>query len=128
MVTRPPSCPPSGVRSTDDAERLRIIYDGLALAYRKTIGRLEKITSEKYSALHVVGGGSKDAFLARITADATGKEVLAGPSEATAAGNALAQLIALGEISDLTAARKAAEGSGFIRQHLPEKIIDIYCK
>ena len=105
--------------ASDDAERLRIIYDGLALAYRKTIGRLEKITGEKYSALHVVGGGSKDAFLARITADATGKEVLAGPSEATAAGNALAQLIALGEINDLAAARKTVARNSEIARFVP---------
>ena len=85
----------------------------------RSIGRLEKITGEKYSALHVVGGGSKDAFLARITADATGKEVLAGPSEATAAGNALAQLIALGEISDLAAARKTVARNSEIARFYP---------
>ena len=52
-----------------------------------------------------MGGGSRDEFLSQLTADTTGRTVVTGPTEATATGNALVQLMALGEISDLAAAR-----------------------
>lgn len=90
---------------SDDAQRLRLIYESLALAYKNTLQKLEKLTGESYDVLHIVGGGSRDEFLSQLTADTTGRTVVTGPTEATATGNALVQLMALGEISDLAAAR-----------------------
>jgi rhamnulokinase len=61
--------------------------------------------------LHIVGGGSQNALLNQMTADATGLRVVAGPVEATAAGNILAQLMALGEISSLDQGREVIRNS-----------------
>ncbi len=61
--------------------------------------------------IHVVGGGIKDKMLCQFTADATGREVIAGPVEATSIGNLIVQAMALGEIKDLTEAREVVKCS-----------------
>ena len=86
-------------------ERLRVIYESLALKYRLIFDKLKSITSEDYDRLYVVGGGSQDGFLAQLTANALGVKVSCGPIEATAIGNALMQFIALGAIKDAQEAR-----------------------
>ena len=86
-------------------ERLRVIYESLALKYRLIFDKLKSITSEDYGRLYVVGGGSQDGFLAQLTANALGVKVSCGPIEATAIGNALMQFIALGAIKDAKEAR-----------------------
>jgi len=83
----------------------RCIYDSLASAYAVSAGQIEKITGKIYSKIAVVGGGCQDSFLSSLTAKSTGKIVTAGPVEATAIGNILAQMISAGEISDVTEAR-----------------------
>lgn len=90
----------------------RTIVDSLALRYRSTLDSLAEVTGEPIEALHVVGGGSQHEALAQATADATRLPVHRGPVEATALGNAGAQLIALGELagmSDLRAVVAASE-------------------
>lgn len=87
----------------------RVILESLALKYRAVLAQLRSCTSDLPDTLHIVGGGSQNALLNQMTADATGLRVVAGPVEATAAGNILAQLMALGEISTLE------EGRGIIR-------------
>ena len=67
--------------------------------------------------IHIIGGGSQNALLNQLTADATGRTVIAGPVEATAIGNVLAQLLALGEISSLNEGR-ALVGRAFNVQHI----------
>jgi rhamnulokinase len=76
----------------------RCIFESLALAYRRTIGWLEALTTRKISRIHIVGGGSRNSLLCRLTADATQRTVIAGPAEATAIGNLLAQALANGWI------------------------------
>ena len=82
-----------------------VIYNSLAKCYGKTIAEIEKITGKKFKSIHIVGGGSNADYLNRLTAKETGKRVYAGPTEATAIGSLLAQMIAAGELKNLADAR-----------------------
>ncbi|MEU5871267.1 rhamnulokinase family protein [Glycomyces sp. NPDC047369] len=96
------------------------ILDSLALAHRRAVDALEALTGDPVDTIHIVGGGSKNALLCQLTADATGRPVLAGPDEATALGNALVQAQALGLISAGPDARRAAaRASARPRRHEP---------
>jgi len=87
------------------AEVAAVIYNSLAKCYGKTIAELEKLTGKHFNYIHVVGGGANAGYLNELTAMATGKPVLAGPTEATAIGNLSAQMIAEGELKNLQDAR-----------------------
>ena len=67
-------------------------YRSLAICYRDAINNLETITGNTYEKLYIVGGGAKNQFLNRLTEEATGKQVIALPIEATALGNLKVQL------------------------------------
>jgi len=67
-------------------------YRSLALSYKTALEELERNTGAKYEKLYIVGGGAKNQFLNKLTAEATGKEVIALPIEATALGNLLIQM------------------------------------
>ncbi|CBK73968.1 rhamnulokinase [Butyrivibrio fibrisolvens 16/4] len=92
-------------------ELAAVIYKSLAVCYGNTIKEICANTGKEYEALHVIGGGCKNRYLNQLTADATGLTVLAGPSEATAIGNAMVQMIEAGELKDLVAAREAVHRS-----------------
>jgi sugar (pentulose or hexulose) kinase len=64
------------------------------------------ITGQTVERLHIIGGGSQNALLCQMTADALGRTVIAGPVEATALGNAIVQFIALGEVGSVAEARE----------------------
>lgn len=102
----------SGVDPTERATVLRAITDSLALAYRRAIRRTSELSGTHPEAIHLVGGGSKNRLLAQETADATGIPVIAGPVEATALGNMLVSLRAIGAASgtlmDLRAISRAS--------------------
>ncbi|WP_206915588.1 rhamnulokinase [Alicyclobacillus suci] len=90
---------------TDAGSLVRGIFESLALKYRMVLDELERVTGRHYAAVHIVGGGSQNQLLSQFTANATARMVVAGPSEASAMGNVLVQLLALGEIatpSDMT--------------------------
>lgn len=89
----------SGVDPRERATVLRAITDSLALAYRRAIRRTFELSGTRPEAIHLVGGGSKNRLLAQETADATGIPVIAGPVEATALGNMLISLRAIGAAS-----------------------------
>lgn len=89
----------SGVDPRERATVLRAITDSLALAYRRAIRRTSELSGTRPEAIHLVGGGSKNRLLAQETADATGIPVIAGPVEATALGNMLISLRAIGAAS-----------------------------
>ena len=75
-----------------EADYFRCAYRSLALSYAKAIRELEENTGESCKKLYIVGGGAKNAFLNRLTEEATGKQVVALPIEATALGNLKIQL------------------------------------
>jgi len=103
------------------AEVAACVLDSLALAHRRTIEALEALTGEAITAVHIVGGGANNQLLCQLTADATGRTVLAGPDEATAMGNALVQAGALGLIEPGPQARReAARASARPRRHTPQ--------
>lgn len=83
-----------------------VIYNSLAVCYRDCANEIEQFTGKKYSAINIIGGGSNADYLNRITAKVSGRTVLAGPSEATAIGNLLAQMLSVGEFKDLSDARE----------------------
>jgi rhamnulokinase len=89
----------------------RCILESLALSYRAALDEIEEITGRSIARLHIVGGGSQSALLNQFAADATQREVIAGPVEATAAGNVLIQAIALGHVESLEALRKIVSDS-----------------
>ncbi len=88
-----------------DAQLLYCVHHSLAICYRDAITQLRALTRSPIKALNVVGGGSQNATLNQLTANATGLPVYAGPVEATALGNLAAQWIATNELSDLAEAR-----------------------
>lgn len=88
------------------AEVASVIYNSLAQCYAKTVREMEEITGQQYDCIHIVGGGANADYLNRLTAQATGIPVYAGPTEATAIGNLAAQMMAAGELKDLKDARE----------------------
>ena len=92
-------------------EIVRCIFDSLAMCYRSTVEKLDEITGVKAPAINIVGGGTKEVPLCKLTADACGRPVYTGPVEATALGNIAVQAIAQGEIKDTKEARQVIENS-----------------
>lgn len=90
---------------------VKSIFVSLACKYRMVIETLESVTSKSISTIHVVGGGSRNELLCRLTADISGREVLAGPSEASALGNILVQAHASGDVSGLDEMRDISHAS-----------------
>lgn len=88
-------------------ELMQCVYKSLAACYADAIQNLSEITGKTYTSVNIVGGGSKDLYLNALTAEATGLEVFAGPTEGTAIGNLIVQMIAGGEFADLAEARRA---------------------
>ncbi|TQJ59732.1 rhamnulokinase [Arthrobacter sp. SLBN-83] len=82
--------------ANDPAAITRCIMDSLAAGYARTITDAERLADRPVEVVHVVGGGSQNALLCQLTANATGKPVIAGPVEATALGNVLVQARAAG--------------------------------
>ena len=82
-----------------------VIYNSLAKCYGDTIEEIEALTGKKYTTIYVVGGGANAGYLNELTAKYTGKKVSAGPSEATAIGNIVVQMLHDGVFKDLPEAR-----------------------
>lgn len=101
-------------------EIMRCIYESLALKYRLTLDNLEECTGKTYPAIHIIGGGTKDTLLCRLTACSTGRPVIAGPIEATVYGNLAVQLLASGDIKFIAEARKIISDSENTIEYLPE--------
>ena len=85
---------------------VRCIYESLAMKYRLALQQIGECTGKKFSVLHLMGGGTKDGFLCELAAQSLGIPVVAGPVEATALGNIVLQLIALGEIETIEKGRE----------------------
>jgi rhamnulokinase len=82
-----------------EAETARCVLDSLALAHRRAIDDARRLSGRTVSTVHIVGGGAHNALLCRLTADATGLPVVAGPAEAAALGNVLVQARAAGAVT-----------------------------
>ena len=99
---------------------LRMVNLSLAEGYAKAIAQLEQLTGKRYDTVHIVGGGSQNQTLNQMTADAAGRTVVAGPTEGTALGNLMAQLIAGGVFADLAQAREAECASFDVVTYVPK--------
>lgn len=98
-----------------------VIYASLAECYGNTVKEIESLTGRKSDCIYIIGGGSNASYLNQLTANATGKTVFAGPGEATAIGNIIAQLIKGGCFENLTQARKCVMNSFEITKYEPQK-------
>ncbi len=97
---------------------LRCALESLALRYRAVLGEIQEVVGRPLSTIHVVGGGSRNRFLSQMTADATGRPVVAGPVEATAAGNLLAQGMSLGILNS------HGEGRELVKRSFPVEVFE----
>jgi rhamnulokinase len=97
-------------------ELAAVIYNSLALCYKEAILELEKYKNCNFDNIYIVGGGSKDDYLNKITAGLTKKDVIAGPIEATAIGNLLVQMLNKNEFENLKEARKSVYESFDIKK------------
>ncbi len=95
----------------DSAAVTRCVLDSLAAAVASIVAELESLTDEPIDGVVVVGGGVRNTLLNELIAQATGLDVVAGPAEASALGNALVQGVALGHFADLNEARAGVRGS-----------------
>jgi rhamnulokinase len=101
-----------GRPDTDEPVRLaRVILDSLARRYADVVESIERLTGHPVPGIHIVGGGSLNAYLNQATADAAGRPVLAGPVEATAIGNLVVQSMAAGGIASIDDGRRLVAAS-----------------
>lgn len=113
-------CEATGQRwPTDVAVQARCLLESLAFKYRWIADRLEEAGVGRPSLLHVIGGGSQNELLCQMTADAVGVPVVAGPAEATAAGNLLVQALALGELGSFEEIRSVMRASFELKRYEP---------
>ena len=98
----------------------RCITESLALKYREAIEGLDEIAGYHIPALHIVGGGCNNKILNQFTANAIKRPVITGPVEATAIGNLVTQLIALGAVKDLDEAREVIKNSFPLERFEPQ--------
>ncbi len=101
-------------------EFTRCIVQSLAAAYGETIARCVELTGRPVGVVHMVGGGSRSGLLCRLTAEACGRPVLAGPAEATSIGNLLVQAIAAGELGSLEELRDVVRRNESVARYEPE--------
>lgn len=90
---------------------INTIYHSLAKSYAKAVKEVEKISGKTINTINIVGGGSKDSYLNKLTAKYTGKSVTAGPVEATAIGNVLSQILYSDKSLTLAQARELVKKS-----------------
>ncbi|MEJ2615406.1 MAG: rhamnulokinase [Ignavibacteriaceae bacterium] len=101
---------------------VRSVLESLSLAYSDVIKNLVEISGKKVNVIHIVGGGSKNGLLNQFTASAASLPVVAGPAEATVIGNAVVQLITIGELNNLQDARQIIAGMKELRRYEPKDI------
>jgi len=106
-----------------DGDYIRCIYHSLAHRYREVLDMLQGFAPFRIEKLHIIGGGSANDYLNQLTADITGKTVVAGPVEATAIGNLLIQAKAAGLLVDRWQMRRIISESFRVREFNPSKAI-----
>lgn len=100
-------------------EIARCVLESLAIKYRTVLVQASEITAQHVEVVHVVGGGSQNALLCQLTADATRMPVLAGPVEATALGNVMVQALASGHVESLEEIRAVVRRSVEMSRYVP---------
>jgi rhamnulokinase len=103
-------------------EITRCILESLALSYRHRLDQIASLMRCKFRILHIVGGGSRNTLLCQLTANATGIPVLAGPAEATVAGNILVQALAVGFFSTPEEIREVVRASSNLAAYEPQAL------
>lgn len=96
-----------------------VIYNSLAKCYARTVQEIEEMTDKNYPCIHIVGGGAHADYLNQLTARETNKTIFAGPAEATAIGNTVVQMLASGELKNLSQARECIFNSFEIKVYNP---------
>lgn len=91
---------------TSKAETTRVVLQSLAAKYAEATSALNAMLPSPIKKLHIIGGGSQNKLLNRLTEEALGVSVEAGPVEATGIGNILTQALAKGEVSDIAEMRR----------------------
>jgi rhamnulokinase len=91
----------------------------LAVRYKHVLETLESLTGRRINVIHIVGGGSRNTLLNQLAAEATGRRVVAGPAEATAAGNALTQAMGTGAVDSLDELRAVVRQSFEVEEFRP---------
>ena len=107
-------------RPETEGALIRCALESLALKYSLVLDQLEGLTGNRIAIIHIVGGGSRNHLLNQLTANATGRPVIAGPVEATALGNALVQLRSRGELSSLEEIRAVVVNSEQLSSFEPQ--------
>ncbi|OGF50192.1 MAG: hypothetical protein A2231_01780 [Candidatus Firestonebacteria bacterium RIFOXYA2_FULL_40_8] len=103
----------------DEGSIVRTVLESLALAYRRAIEEIIVLKGKKPDCIHIIGGGSNNRLLNRFTAEATGLNVFAGPSEATSAGNILVQAMGMGRLKSLKEIREVSKKSFTPEEYVP---------
>ena len=101
-------------------ELATVVYQSLADCYKKSLRNLEAMTGKTYPAVNIVGGGANADYLNQLTANATGKTVYAGPTEATAIGNIVCQMLACCDLPSVAEARACIFDSFAVKTFTPE--------
>ena len=104
----------------NEGEIVRAIFDSLALRYKWSVEAIDDMKGKRIPFINIVGGGTKEAPLCQLCADACERPVYAGPVEATAIGNIAVQAISSGEIKDLSEAREVVRNSFEIDHYEPK--------
>jgi rhamnulokinase len=102
-------------------EYVRCALESLALKYRWVLERTERMLGRKLDPIHIVGGGTQNKLLCQLTADATGRKVVAGPIEATAIVNVLVQAMGAGVVGSLEEARQTVRNSSNLLHYQPRE-------
>ena len=97
-----------------------VIYNSLAKCYADKLALIESMTGMHYDKINIIGGGSNAEYLNRLTARYTGRQIVAGPSEATSIGNILSQMIHEGIFPDVMSARECIKRSFEVKIYDPE--------
>jgi rhamnulokinase len=107
------------VSTEDPAALTKVILDSLAFRYASVLRTIEELTGSEVEGVQIVGGGGRNDYLNRATADACARPVLAGPFEATVTGNALVQAVSAGRFASLAEARRHVAENVSLRRFEP---------
>jgi rhamnulokinase len=112
------ACEAKGVSCATHGEIVRLILESLAASHAGALDELDAVTGTHVDDVHIVGGGARNALLSQLTADRSGRRVLAGPEEATVLGNLLVQARTLGDLPAGVSVRDAARRSSRLTEYI----------